>query len=193
MRLFVAVRPSVEAVNHLGVQVARLRVAAATAAGVNVRLADPADLHLTLAFLGAVESDRLVEVESALGLAAEGFRDGRGAAPRLSLGGGGRFGRGRSTLLWVDLRGEIEALHLLAGLIRSRLSHGRLPCDEKPFRPHLTVARPGDRMDPADIEADRASLDGYEGPSWPASELLLVRSYLGGGRPRYERIAAWSL
>lgn len=81
---------------------------------------------------------------------------------------------------------------MLAGLIRSRLSHGRLPCDDRPFRPHLTVARPGDRMDPADVEADRASLDGYEGPSWPASELVLVRSYLGG-RPRYERIAAWSL
>ncbi|MEU8388962.1 2'-5' RNA ligase family protein [Micromonospora sp. NPDC048843] len=127
MRLFVAVRPSVEAVNHLAAQVARLRVAAAAAAGVSVRLADPADLHLTVAFLGAVESARLVEVDSALGLAVERFRNGRDAVPRLSLGGGGRVG-----------------------------------------------------------------LDGYEGPSWPASELLLVRSHLGG-RPRYERIAAWSL
>ncbi|MEU8409408.1 RNA 2',3'-cyclic phosphodiesterase [Micromonospora sp. NPDC048842] len=192
MRLFVAVRPSVEAVNHLAAQVARLRVAAAAAAGVSVRLADPADLHLTVAFLGAVESARLVEVDSALGLAVERFRNGRDAVPRLSLGGGGRFGRGRSTVLWVDLRGEVEALHVLAGLIRYRLSYGRLPYDERPFRPHLTVARPGDRMDPADVEADRVGLDGYEGPSWPASELLLVRSHLGG-RPRYERIAAWSL
>jgi len=32
VRLFVAVRPSVQAVNHLGVQVARLRVAAAATA-----------------------------------------------------------------------------------------------------------------------------------------------------------------
>ncbi|MBQ1013012.1 RNA 2',3'-cyclic phosphodiesterase [Micromonospora sp. M51] len=192
MRLFVAVHPSVEAVNHLGAQVARLRVGVAAAAGSNVRLADPAHLHLTLAFLGEVGSDRLVEVESALGLAAESFRDGRDAVPRLSLGGGGRFGRGRSTVLWVDLRGDMQALHDLAGLVRSRLRNARLPHDEKPFRPHLTVARPGDRMPPADVEADRASLDGYRGPPWPVLELLLVRSHLGTP-PRYERIAAWPL
>ncbi|MBM0232939.1 RNA 2',3'-cyclic phosphodiesterase [Micromonospora sp. STR1_7] len=192
MRLFVAVHPSVEAVNHLGARVARLRVGAATAAGVNVRLADPARLHLTLAFLGVVEAARLVEVESALGLAAEWFRDGRDSAPRLSLGGGGRFGRDRSTVLWVDLRGDVEALRVLARLIRSRLRHARLPCDEKPFRPHLTVARPGDRMALADVEADVTTLDAYQGPTWSATELLLVRSHLGP-RPRYERLAAWPL
>ncbi|KAB1948373.1 RNA 2',3'-cyclic phosphodiesterase [Micromonospora sp. ALFpr18c] len=192
MRLFVAVDPPVEAVNHLGAQVARLRVGAAAAAGTNVRLADPAHLHLTLAFLGEVEADRLVEVESALGLAAEGFRDGRNAVPRLSLGGGGRFGRDRSTVLWVNLRGDVELLHVLARLIRSRLRRAGLPYDEKPFRPHLTVARPGARMPPADVEADRASLDGYRGPPWPVAELLLVRSHLGAP-PHYDRLAAWPL
>ncbi|MCO1595455.1 RNA 2',3'-cyclic phosphodiesterase [Micromonospora sp. RHAY321] len=192
MRLFVAVYPPIEAVTHLGVQVARLRVGAAAAAGTNVRLADPAQLHLTLAFLGEVETARLVEVESALGLAAEWFRESRDASPRLSLGGGGRFGRGRFTVLWVDLRGDVEALHMLARLIRSRLRHARVPHDDKPFRPHLTVARPGDRVDPADVEADQATLDAYQGPSWPATELLLVRSHLGP-QPRYDRLAAWPL
>ncbi|MFC4020907.1 RNA 2',3'-cyclic phosphodiesterase [Micromonospora sp. GCM10011542] len=192
MRLFVAVCPPTEAVEHLGARLARLRMSAAAAAGTNVRLADAAHLHLTVAFLGEVEATRLVEVESALGLAAEWFRDGRDAAPRLSLGGGGRFGRGRFTVLWVDVQGEVEALHVLARLVRSRLRHARLPHDDRPFRPHLTVARPGDRVDPADIEADRATLDGYAGPQWPASELLLVRSHLGP-RPSYDRIAAWPL
>ncbi|MBQ0902761.1 RNA 2',3'-cyclic phosphodiesterase [Micromonospora sp. U21] len=192
MRLFVAVYPPIEAVTHLGAQVARLRIGAAAAAGTNVRLADPAHLHLTLAFLGDVEAARLVEVESALGLAAEWFRDVRDISPRLSLGGGGRFGQGRFTVLWVDLRGDVEALHVLARLIRSRLRHARLPHDDKPFRPHLTVARPGDRVDPADVEADRATLDDYQGPLWAATELLLVRSHVGP-QPRYDRLAAWPL
>ncbi|TNH30070.1 RNA 2',3'-cyclic phosphodiesterase [Micromonospora orduensis] len=192
MRLFVAVCPPVEAVNHLGAQVARLRVGAATVSGVDVRLADPVHLHLTLAFLGVVEAARLVEVESALGLAAEWFRDGRGVVPRLSLGGGGRFDRDRSTVLWVDLRGDVEALRDLARLIRSRLREARLPYDDRPFRPHLTIARPGDRMTPADLDADVATLDAYQGPDWSATELLLVRSHLGP-RPRYDRLAAWPL
>ncbi|MET7861852.1 RNA 2',3'-cyclic phosphodiesterase [Micromonospora taraxaci] len=190
MRLFVAVYPRPESVDHLTARVTRLRVAAAAATGVNVRLAEPADLHVTLAFLGDVEAARLVEVESALGLAVESFRDDRNAAPRLGLGGGGRFGQGRSTVLWVGLRGEVEALHALARLIRSRLRHAGLPYDEKPFRPHLTIARPGDRMDLADIEAD---LDDYQGPEWPAAELLLMRSHLDSRPSRYERLAAWPL
>lgn len=193
MRLFVAVYPPPESVDHLVVRVARLRVGAAAAAGTDVRLADPVNLHVTLAFLGDVEPARLVEVESALGLAVEGFRDGRAALPRLSLGGGGRFGQGRSTVLWVGLRGEVEALQVLAGLIRARLGQARLPYDARPFRPHLTVARPGDRMGLADIEADVATLDDYQGPQWPASELLLMRSHLDSRRWRYDRLAAWPL
>ncbi|MEU4554111.1 RNA 2',3'-cyclic phosphodiesterase [Micromonospora violae] len=193
MRLFVAVYPRHESVDHLNAQVARLRIGAAAAAGVDVRLADPAQLHVTLAFLGDVEAARLVEVESALGLAAEWFHDGRDAPPRLSLGGGGRFGEGRSTVLWVDLRGDVEALHELARLVRGRLRHARLPYDEKPFRPHLTVARPGDRVDLVDIDADLAVLDDYRGPEWRATELRLMRSHPGSRPPRYDRIAAWPL
>ncbi|MEV1328201.1 RNA 2',3'-cyclic phosphodiesterase [Micromonospora costi] len=192
MRLFVAVCPPEDAVADLTDQITRLRIGAAAAAGTNVRLADPAHVHLTLAFLGEVEADRLIEVESALGLAAQWFRDAREASPRLRLGGGGRFGRGPLTVLWVDVRGEAEALGVLARLVRSRLRAARLPHDDKPFRAHLTIARPGDRMDRVDIEADRATLDGYLGPEWPATELLLIRSHLGP-RPRYDRIAAWPI
>ncbi|MEU8166035.1 RNA 2',3'-cyclic phosphodiesterase [Micromonospora sp. NPDC049004] len=192
MRLFVAVYPPMEAVTHLGARVARLRVAAAAAAGIRVRLADPVNLHLTLAFLGDVEAARLVEVQGALGLAALWFRDGRDAPPRLSLGGGGVFGDGRHTVLWVDARGDVEALHDLARLIRDRLRRAGLAYDDKPFRPHLTVARPGDRVEPAAVDADRAALDAYQGPQWSADELVLVRSHQGP-EPRYERLAAWAL
>ncbi|MET8084045.1 RNA 2',3'-cyclic phosphodiesterase [Micromonospora sp. NPDC005237] len=193
MRLFVAVYPPVGAVSHLGAQIARLRVGAAAAAGVRVRLADPADLHITLAFLGDVEAARLVDVVSALGLAADRFRDARDAPPRLLLGGGGVFGDGRRTVLWVDARGDVEALHELAQLVRERLRVAGLPYDEKPSRPHLTVARPGDRVELAAVEADRVTLDDYAGPEWPATGLLLMRSHLGSARPRYERLAAWPL
>ncbi|MFC0004982.1 RNA 2',3'-cyclic phosphodiesterase [Micromonospora siamensis] len=192
MRLFVAVYPPPAAVDDLTERVARLRVAAATAAGINVRLADPANAHLTLAFLGEVAEDRLTEVTSTLGLAAETFRAGRDSSPRLRLGGGGRFGRGRFTVLWVDLRGDVAELSTLARLIRIGLRRGRLPHDEKPFRPHLTIARPGDRLDPADVAADQAALDGYLGPEWPAAELVLVRSHQGP-HPTYDRLAAWPL
>ncbi|MET7968612.1 RNA 2',3'-cyclic phosphodiesterase [Micromonospora sp. NPDC005305] len=190
MRLFVAVYPPKPAVDDLSAEVARLRTGAAAAAGTNVRLADPANAHLTLAFLGDTPDDRLVDVESALGLAAQTFRDARGSSPRLRLGGGGSFGRGRFTVLWVDVRGEVDGLQVLARLIRSGLRRARLPHDEKPFRAHLTIARPGDRIDRADVLADRETLHDYHGPEWSADELVLVRSH-PGPRPTYDRLAAW--
>lgn len=192
LRLFVAVYPPPEAVNDLTARIAGLRVGAAAAAGINVRLADPADAHITIAFFGEVEADRLTDVESVLGLAAERCRDGRGWSPRIRLGGGGRFGRGRFTVLWVDVLGEVEVFQALAQQIRAGLQRANLPYDDRPFRPHLTIARPGDRVDLVDVEADRAMLAEYLGPSWPATEMVLVRSH-PGPRSRHDRLAAWPL
>ncbi|GIJ76088.1 2'-5' RNA ligase [Micromonospora phaseoli] len=192
MRLFTAIYPPAEAVEHLTTRVAGLRLGAAAAAGTKVGMVDPAQAHLTLAFLGDVAPGRLVEVESALGLAARWSRDTRTAAPRLRLTGGGRFGRDRFTVLWADVGGDVEALQVLSRLIRSRLRHARLPYDERPLRPHLTIARPGDRLPPADIEADLAALADYEGPEWPAGELVLTHSE-PGPHPAYHRLAAWPL
>jgi 2'-5' RNA ligase len=192
VRLFVAIYPPRPAVDDLTAEVARLRTGIAAAAGTNVRLADPANAHLTLAFLGDVPDDRLVDVESALGLAAQRFREGRASSPRLRLGGGGSFGRGRFTVLWVDARGDVDALATLARLIRSGLRRARLPHDEKPFRAHLTIARPGDRIPRTEVLADREALHDYLGPEWPADELVLVRSH-PGPRPTYDRLATWPL
>ncbi|HEX7745431.1 MAG TPA: 2'-5' RNA ligase family protein, partial [Micromonosporaceae bacterium] len=95
-------------------------------------------------------------------------------------------------LLWVGLAGDVAALRTLNLAIRRELRRARLPYDERPFRPHVTLARPGDRVDAAAVEADRQVLNGYFGPSWPVSEMLLMRSHLGP-RPTYDRLAAWPL
>ncbi|WP_428962435.1 RNA 2',3'-cyclic phosphodiesterase [Micromonospora fluostatini] len=192
MRLFVGVFPPPGAVEHLVAEVARLRVGVAAAAGTNVRLADPTRAHLTLAFLGDVGSERLPGVEHALGLAAERTRGGAQGPPVLRLGGGGRFGWGRTTVLWVDVRGDLPRLVTLAGTVRTGLAAIGVPADDKPFRPHLTIARPADRMPHADVEADRAALDSYLGPPWPAAELVLVQSR-PGVEPGYRRLATWPL
>jgi RNA 2',3'-cyclic 3'-phosphodiesterase len=200
LRLFVAAYPPPEAIADLAAQVSRLHIGEAAARGINVRLTAQETLHLTLAFLGEVEDDRLPKVTSALDRAAAAWHErpaGAGSAednrpPRVRLGGGGRFGRGRFTLLWIGLVGDVSALRAFNLAIRRELRRARLPFDWKPFRPHLTLARPGDRVPAADVEADRQVLDGYLGPSWPVTEVVLMRSHLGP-RPTYDRLAAWPL
>lgn len=220
MRLFVAIYPPTEVLDDVMAQVGRLRVGEAAASGINVRIVDPAVAHVTLAFIGEVDPERLPDVEAALARAADPSRRLAAADPRrgfakphpsrrsaeadlaeptaevepirVRIGGGGRFGRGRFTILWAGLQGDVQALHALARTIRSELRRARLPYDERPFKPHFTIARPGERVARTAIDEDRATLDGYLSPSWPVTEMVLVRSHLGP-RPLYHHLTAWPL
>jgi 2'-5' RNA ligase len=192
VRLFAAVYPPASICTHLGRAVDELAVGRAAAAGTNARLAGRDNWHLTVAFLGEVPEDRLGAVEAALERAIADWRADAGGQPRMRLAGGGRFGRGRFTVLWVGVRGDVDRLVALGKATRRQLRRNRLPYDEKSMRPHLTLARPGDRLDRATIDGDVAALDAYEGPWWTAAELELVRSH-PGPKPSYDHLASWSL
>jgi 2'-5' RNA ligase len=207
LRLFVAIYPPFEVIDHIARLVGDLR----TAAGADVRLAVPAEMHLTLAFLGEVEDAGLPDVLAALTVAAGTWRlsrqrddrsdepagaarstpVGAGPAPRLRLGGGGSFIGERSTVLWVDLAGDRLALLQLANTVRRELDRAGLPYDARPFRPHLTLARVRHPA-PGTVEADQTTLDRYAGPTWPMAEMVLMSSHLGPP-PSYRRLATWPL
>lgn len=181
MRLFVAVYPPAAALDHLGAAVDRLEIARAAERGVNARLAVRDLWHVTLTFLGDVPDERAGRAADALDRAVATVEK----PPVLRVAGAGRFGRGRFTVLWTGLRGDIPELAALSRTLRRELRRLRLPYDDKPLRPHLTLARPGDRLPGEAIAADLAALSGYEGPEWTVDSARLVRSY-PGPRPRYE-------
>lgn len=188
MRLFIAVYPSTEALDDLSRLVGTLAVSRAAERGVNARVIRRALWHITVAFLGDVDERHLPRVHAALDAvveSADAFEP-----PTLAIGGGGRFGRGRFTLLWAGLRGEVPGLTALASRVRRELRRNRARFDVKPFRPHLTIARPGDRISAEAVAEDISALDRYHGPPWPAARLHLVRSTLGP-HPEHETIAAW--
>lgn len=188
-RLFVAVYPPAEAVAHLTGFLAGLHLGRAAAAAVNARLAPPERWHLTAAFLGDVDEARVSDVDTALAKAVAGWD---APAPRVRLAGGGRFGRGRFSIVWTGVDGEVAALRALAQGVRRQLKRARLPLDRKPFRPHLTLARPGDRLSAAELAEDLAGLAAYQGPSWTIEELRLIRSHLGPN-PVHENLASFAL
>ena len=160
MRLFVAVYPPDEVRWDL-------RRHLIAAGGVGGRLTPIERWHITLAFLGEVEAERLTAVQRALDLVSvpKGIE--------LRLRGGGRFGRGRSSVLWAGVDGKLGELH--------REVCERLELPECDFTPHLTVAY---RDDPA----VRRALRGYAGPTWSLDEMALVRSVLGEG---YTTVRSW--
>jgi RNA 2',3'-cyclic 3'-phosphodiesterase len=200
VRLFVALYPPAEALDHLADAVTRLRLGAAAAQGTNVRLAARPLWHVTLAFLGEVPEERVQAAQQAVSTAvgqwyastAGPWRAAATGQPRLRLAGGGTFGRRRFTLLWVGLAGDLDALRSLTGAVRRRLRSNRIPHDRKPLRPHLTVARPGERLPPEDLAADLEALERYNGPAWAVGAVHLVRSHQGP-RPVHEPLAAFPL
>lgn len=192
MRLFVAVYPPPAALDHLAATIARLRLGEAAAAGTNVRIVARPLWHVTLAFLGEVGDDRVADTTAAVAAGVDRWRQADRPAPVLRLAGGGRFGRGSFTILWVALAGDIAGFHALATAVRRELRRARLRIDRKPLRPHLTLARPGGRLAAEDLAVDLQALRRYEGPEWTVESVHLMHSNTGPD-PSHHRIAATPL
>jgi 2'-5' RNA ligase len=123
----------------------------------------PEGLHVTLAFLGRSDP---AQAPALLSLAARVAGPSRGFMLRTADTGG--FPQpGRTRILWLGLAPQ-PSLGALAERLRAALKAGSVAFDEKPFLPHLTLARfrePVDlgragfpELDPIAFRADAISL-----------------------------------
>jgi len=102
---------------------------------VGLRWATPEQWHLTLQFLGPVR--RLAPVVEGLAAAV----GGRVAFP-FRLGGAGAFPKpGRARVVWIGAAAGGEELVGLAGAVAGALGPIGYESEQRPFHPHLTVAR----------------------------------------------------
>ncbi|GAA1035370.1 RNA 2',3'-cyclic phosphodiesterase [Virgisporangium ochraceum] len=189
MRLFVAAYPPPAVLDDFVSHVSTLACGAPRPEGESLRLVPPDRVHLTLTFIGEVPDERLPRVEAAV---AAGVGSGPRKVPRLRIGGGGRFGRGKFTVMWAGLRGDTTALNDLVSDLRRAMRSARVPFDVKAYRPHVTVARPGDRLPEEQVAADLAALSTYEGPEWPVESIDLVCSNQGPSIT-YDRLSSYQL
>lgn len=91
--------------------------------------------HLTLAFLGDIGQGEVDCVITAMEQACAE----RPPIP-IQSDGLGKFGKARDATLWLGLKGN-EELADLASSLRDALSTEGVPFDQKPFKPHVTLAR----------------------------------------------------
>lgn len=129
MRMFVAL----ELPDGLKAEIADL--SRTLSRGCGGRFVDHEGYHLTLAFLGVID-------EMGVALAADALDEACiGMAPvRLVPNGLGKFGSSRDATLWLGFVPEPELVGLF-GRVRDGLRVRGLPFDEKPFSPHVTLAR----------------------------------------------------
>ena len=129
MRLFVALVPPARARAELAAAVHELPPHP------RLRWTRPEQWHLTLAFLAEVDDRTRGQLVERLGRVAN-----RHPPPELSLAGGGRFG---SHVLWTRVDGDRAALRRLVEAVRAAARRCGLPSEQRPYRPHLTLARAG--------------------------------------------------
>ena len=102
-----------------------------------VKWVDPGGIHLTLKFLGNIPSKRVTEITEAMAKAVQGI-----SPFRLEISGLGAFpSLKQARILWVGIGGELDQLSTLQQNIDSVLAALGFAREERPFVPHLTLAR----------------------------------------------------
>jgi 2'-5' RNA ligase len=184
MRLFVAIAPPAAVLDELDALVEPLR-----SSRQDLRWTNREAWHVTLAFLGQVDEPTAVELAQRLERAARLHHD-----IRLAFSGAGTFPAARrANVLWSGLSGDrAELARLAESVVAGAACAGTPPPDHgRRFQPHLTLARC--RM-PADVTDLVAALEDFQGSSWTADRVHLVRSHLRATeQPRYSSLTSWPL
>jgi len=103
----------------------------------SVKWTDPENLHITLAFPGKVNKDKVRLVKQACQISRRGF-----SAFELSFKGLGCFpDYDWVRIIWLGLKGDLKNLSALRNELRKNLQQKGFLIDHKPFSPHITLGR----------------------------------------------------
>lgn len=163
MRLFVAVVPPRPVLLEL-----RAALTTLPHTDGNLRWRHPESWHITLAFLGDVPRESLPELTDRLARAAS-----RATPMELSVAGGGHFD---SQTLWAGIQGDRDRLGRLSETVAAAARRCRLKVDERPYRPHVTLARVRGEEPGTDLQPYVDRMTAFRTPRWLVKEMELFES-----------------
>jgi 2'-5' RNA ligase len=133
IRAFLAIDPPEEILREIGRIQGRLQ----RLIGGELRWVRPEAIHLTLKFFGDISENAVADIAAVVEPAAAG------AAPFiLSIDGVGVFpDQRRPRILWLGMDGDVPRLLVFQKELERALGMVGFPEEERPFTPHLTLAR----------------------------------------------------
>jgi RNA 2',3'-cyclic 3'-phosphodiesterase len=154
-----------------------------------LKAVDPGSLHVTLKFFAEAESQLIPEMRAIATVAAA-----RQIRSELSLAGLGVFPHiQRPSVIWAGLEGPgLQTLCVLAQDLDRSLEALGFPSEDRPFAPHLTLARVKAKPPPELRELLARNSRTVFGAA-PVDEIELIRSELGPEGPRYTVLDRCSL
>ncbi len=134
----------------------------------------PEDIHLTLVFLGLASPEQRQCAEEAAGRV-------RGLPFDLTLDRLGSFPRAR--VLWCGADTAPPPLANLVLALRAELAGCGFALDDRPYRPHATLARKAPALEGRTLETPIR---------WPVDSFVLAYGQ-EGSPPRYRILRCWNL
>ena len=144
------------------------------ALGLKAKWVRPANIHLTLKFLGNIEPAAVDDIGRAMADAA-----GDCAPFTLTVGGIGFFpGLKRARVIWSGLGGETGTLLDLQGTLADRLATLGFAKEKRPFKAHLTLGRFRQAVNPNIAARAMAEYADSGNLKFSADRIILFRSDL---------------
>ena len=143
----------------------------------SMKWTSPGSMHLTILFLGELDEAQA----GALGAALKGSLRSSGATPcDVHVRGLGVFPSAkRPRVLWAGLAddppGSLAGIH---AAVESAVSAAGLPAEDRPFHPHLTLARLGEGKPPAALPKVLTDMKEVDLGRFRVDALRLLRSLL---------------
>ena len=150
-----------------------------------IRWVSPESIHITLHFFGSVSEEdipRIASIVTPLTAAApplEVSLQGLGVFPNFS----------RPRVIWLGMHGDIDLLNTLQQKLEEGFRKSGFPCEDRDFKPHLTLGR----------LKDSKPCPGIEQVEFPATEtkqineIVLFQSHLTPQGAQYEIISTYAL
>jgi 2'-5' RNA ligase len=132
-----------------------------------------ADLHLTIKFMGNVATQKVEAVSNAAALAVNGL-----AHFPIVFQGTGVFPGPRSPrVLWIGIADQTAGLAQLQSSLEQECMAAGFPEEERPFHPHLTIARIKEPQLARALATDHLDLS-FKPVEMLVAELHVIRSQM---------------
>ena len=149
-----------------------------------LKIVRPENYHITLAFIGDVQRDLLNAIDKPIARLAEGI-----SVISVQFNKIGTF---PSVIFLKTSEGEQELARLSKG-VRDILARNKIPCDSKPFKGHLTIARSRNRKMKAKEFLKSYAFDARFDIRFEIDSFSLIQSELTSAGPIYTTLKQYYL
>jgi 2'-5' RNA ligase len=157
--------------------------------GIKARWVRPENIHLTLKFLGDINSEEIKKAGDAIISAA-----GENSSMSLGAKGIGFFpGVKRSRVIWTGIVGQTRELADLQKTLDGKLDTVGFPKEKRPFKGHLTIARIKRKLDARRLVDAMKEFGRFESKTFIADEVVLFKSELKPSGAVYTKLMSAAL